>query len=284
MIIDNAKRAKVLVEALPYIQQYNNKIVVVKYGGAAMTDENLKINVMRDIVLMSSIGVKVVLVHGGGPEISKMLKKINKESTFVDGLRVTDQETAEIVQMVLCGKLNKDLVAMLNSFGGKAVGISGHDANLINAKVLDEKLGFVGDITDINIDIITDLLEKGYIPVVSTVGSDKQSNSYNINADTASAALAGTLEAEALITMTDTPGLLRDKHDEKSIISQISISKAEGLIKDEIIDGGMIPKINCCIYAVRRGVKRVFIIDGRIPHSILIETLTDEGLGTMFVK
>ncbi len=284
MIIDNAKRAKVLVEALPYIQQYNNKIVVVKYGGAAMTDENLKINVMRDIVLMSSIGVKVVLVHGGGPEISKMLKKINKESTFVDGLRVTDQETAEIVQMVLCGKLNKDLVAMLNSFGGKAVGISGHDANLINAKVLDEKLGFVGDITDINIDIITDLLEKGYIPVVSTVGSDKQSNSYNINADTASAALAGALEAEALITMTDTPGLLRDKHDEKSIISQISISKAEGLIKDEIIDGGMIPKINCCIYAVRRGVKRVFIIDGRIPHSILIETLTDEGLGTMFVK
>lgn len=282
MTLSNAQRAHILVEALPYIQKYNNKIVVVKYGGAAMTEEHLKKDVMRDIVLMSSIGMKVVLVHGGGPEITGMLNKIGKKTEFVNGLRVTDRETADIVQMVLCGRINKNLVSMLQSYGGKAIGICGHDGSLIKAKKISEQLGFVGEITDINKSVIEDLLEKGYIPVISTVGCDDDMNTYNINADTASSAIASALNAECLISMTDTPGLLSDKNDQKSLISKISVSDASRLIREGAIEGGMIPKVQCCIEAVRRGVKRVFIIDGRIPHSILIETLTDEGIGTMF--
>ena len=282
MTLTNAQRAQVLVHALPYIQKYNNKIVVVKYGGAAMTEENLKKDVMRDIVLMSSIGMKVVLVHGGGPEITSMLNKVGKKTEFINGLRVTDFETAEIVQMVLCGKINKNLVSMLQSYGGKAIGICGHDGGLIKAKKINEDLGFVGEITSINKSVIYDLLEKGYIPVISTVGCDDEMNTYNINADTASSAIASALNAECLISMTDTAGLLLDKNNPDSLISKISVSEACRLIREGKIEGGMIPKAECCIEAVRRGVKKVFIIDGRIPHSILIETLTDEGIGTMF--
>ena len=282
MTLTNAQRAQVLVHALPYIQKYNNKIVVVKYGGAAMTEENLKKDVMRDIVLMSSIGMKVVLVHGGGPEITSMLNKVGKKTEFINGLRVTDAETAEIVQMVLCGKINKNLVSMLQSYGGKAIGICGHDGGLIKAKKINEDLGFVGEITSINKSVIYDLLEKGYIPVISTVGCDDDMNTYNINADTASSAIASVLNAECLISLTDTAGLLLDKNDPDSLISKISVSEACRLIREGKIEGGMIPKAECCIEAVRRGVKKVFIIDGRIPHSILIETLTDEGIGTMF--
>lgn len=282
MTLSNAQRAQVLVHALPYIQKYNNKIVVVKYGGAAMTEENLKKDVMRDIVLMSSIGMKVVLVHGGGPEITSMLNKVGKKTEFINGLRVTDEETAEIVQMVLCGKINKNLVSMLQSYGGKAIGICGHDGGLIKAKKINEELGFVGEITSINKSVIYDLLEKGYIPVISTVGCDDEMNTYNINADTASSAIASALNAECLISMTDTAGLLLDKNNPDSLISKISVSEACRLIREGKIEGGMIPKAECCIEAIRRGVKKVFIIDGRIPHSILIETLTDEGIGTMF--
>ncbi|MDD2262962.1 MAG: acetylglutamate kinase [Clostridia bacterium] len=282
MMLTNAQRAQVLVHALPYIQKYNNKIVVVKYGGAAMTEENLKNDVMKDIVLMSSIGMKVVLVHGGGPEITNMLNRVGKTTEFVNGLRVTDKETAEIVQMVLCGKINKNLVSMLESYGGKAIGICGHDASLIKAKKINEQLGFVGEITSINKTVIYDLLEKGYIPVISTVGCDDEMNTYNINADTASSAIASALNAECLVSMTDTSGLLLDKLDPDSLISKVSVSEACKLIREGKIDGGMIPKTECCIEAVRRGVKKVFIIDGRIPHSILIEMLTDEGIGTMF--
>ncbi len=282
MTLTNAQRAQVLVHALPYIQKYNNKIVVVKYGGAAMTEENLKKDVMRDIVLMSSIGMKVVLVHGGGPEITSMLNKVGKKTEFINGLRVTDEETAEIVQMVLCGKINKNLVSMLQSYGGKAIGICGHDGGLIKAKKINEELGFVGEITSINKSVIYDLLEKGYIPVISTVGCDDEMNTYNINADTASSAIASALNAECLISMTDTAGLLLDKNNPDSLISKISVSEACRLIREGKIEGGTIPKAECCIEAIRRGVKKVFIIDGRIPHSILIETLTDEGIGTMF--
>ncbi|HXK72597.1 MAG TPA: acetylglutamate kinase [Clostridia bacterium] len=282
MMLTNAQRAQVLVHALPYIQKYNNKIVVVKYGGSAMTQENLKNDVMKDIVLMSSIGMKVVLVHGGGPEITNMLNRVGKTTEFVNGLRVTDKETAEIVQMVLCGKINKNLVSMLESYGGKAIGICGHDASLIKAKKINEQLGFVGEITSINKTVIYDLLEKGYIPVISTVGCDDEMNTYNINADTASSAIASALNAECLVSMTDTSGLLLDKLDPDSLISKVSVSEACKLIREGKIDGGMIPKTECCIEAVRRGVKKVFIIDGRIPHSILIEMLTDEGIGTMF--
>jgi len=281
-MLTNAQRAQVLVHALPYIQKYNNKIVVVKYGGSAMTQENLKNDVMKDIVLMSSIGMKVVLVHGGGPEITNMLNRVGKTTEFVNGLRVTDKETAEIVQMVLCGKINKNLVSMLESYGGKAIGICGHDASLIKAKKINEQLGFVGEITSINKTVIYDLLEKGYIPVISTVGCDDEMNTYNINADTASSAIASALNAECLVSMTDTSGLLLDKLDPDSLISKVSVSEACKLIREGKIDGGMIPKTECCIEAVRRGVKKVFIIDGRIPHSILIEMLTDEGIGTMF--
>ncbi len=283
MEINNAQRALVLTEALPYIQKYAGKIVVVKYGGNAMINDDLKAAVMHDIVLLSLVGAKVVLVHGGGPEISGMLKRVGKESVFKDGLRVTDAETVEIVQMVLAGKTNKDLVNLLQITGGKAIGLCGIDGHMITASKMNEDLGFVGEITDINTQPILDLLEKGYIPVVSTVGCDNEGNVYNINADTAAAEIAGKLKAESFISMTDISGLMRDKDDPDSLIRKINVSEATLLIKNGIIQGGMIPKVECCIEAIRQGVQKVFIIDGRIPHAILIETLTDEGIGTMFV-
>ena len=284
MELSNAQRAEVLIHALPYIQKYYNKIIVVKYGGNAMINEDLKKAVMGDIVLLSLIGIKVVLVHGGGPEISEMLKKIGKQSEFVNGLRVTDAETADIVQMVLAGKINKTLVSLLQNTGVRAIGLSGADGHMIEAKQLDPALGYVGEITNIDTRLITDVLEKGYIPVISTVGCDSEGNVYNINADTAASRIAGMLKAESLISMTDISGILRDKEDPSSLISQIQVSDAPTLMRDGVISGGMIPKVECCIEAIRRGVNRVFIIDGRIPHSILIETLTDEGIGTMFTE
>lgn len=282
MNITNAGRAEVLVHALPYIQEYSGKVVVVKYGGNAMVNEELKDSVMRDIVLLSLIGVRVVLVHGGGPEITEMLKKVGKESVFIDGLRVTDRETADIVQMVLAGKINKGLVALIGNKGGKAIGLSGMDGHMIEARVREERLGFVGDITGVNVEPILDVIDKGYIPVVSTVGCDREGNVYNINADTAAARIAGELRAESLISMTDTAGILRDKNDPSTLIPVIRTCDAPDLIANGTIGGGMIPKVECCINALRWGVNRVFIIDGRIPHSILIEMLTNEGIGTMF--
>ncbi len=282
--ITNAQRAEVLTQALPYIQKYNGKILVIKYGGNAMINEELKQYVMEDIVLMHLIGVKVVLVHGGGPEITEMLSKVGKKTEFVNGLRVTDKETAEIALMVLAGKINKGLVGLLEAKGGKAMGISGLDGKLIEAEMKDKALGYVGRITKVNIDPIVDLLEKGYIPVVSTVGCDDDGNVYNINADTAASYIAGALEAESLIAMTDIAGILRDKDDPASLIPEIDLDDAKRLFDEGVISGGMIPKVECCIEAIERGVKKVFIMDGRIPHSILIETLTDEGAGTMVIK
>ena len=282
--LTNAQRAEILTQALPYIQDYYNKIVVVKYGGNAMINEERKLQVMEDVVLLSLIGVKVVLVHGGGPEITDMLNKIGKKSEFVDGLRVTDKETVEIVQMVLAGKVNKTLVNLLEVNGGKAMGISGMDGHLIEAEMKDERLGYVGRITKVNVEPIMDLLEKGYIPVVSTVGCDMKGNIYNINADTAASRIAGAIKAESLISMTDIAGILRDKDDPSSLIPMIDIRDAAKLFDEGIISGGMIPKVECCIEAINRGVKKVFIMDGRIPHAILIEMLTDEGAGTMVVS
>lgn len=283
MDISNAQRASVLVHALPYIQQYNGKIVVVKYGGNAMINEKLKDSVMKDIVLLSIVGVKVVLVHGGGPEITEMLSKIGKESQFVGGLRVTDKETVDVVQMVLAGKINKSLVNLIENKGGSAIGLSGIDGHMIEAKPKSEELGFVGDITNVNVKPILDVIEKGYIPVVSTVGCDSEGNVYNINADTAAAKIAGELGAECLISMTDISGILKDKDDPSTLISVVKVNDAPKLVEDGTINGGMIPKVECCINAIKWGVKKVFIIDGRIPHSILIETLTNEGIGTMFI-
>lgn len=284
MHISNSERARILVHALPYIQEYNGKIVVIKYGGNAMINEKLKDSVMRDIVLLSLIGVKVVLVHGGGPEITEMLGKIGKESQFVDGLRVTDKETAEVVQMVLAGKINKSLVNLIQLKGGKSIGLSGLDGHMIEAAKKDERLGFVGDITNVNVEPILDVLEKGYIPVVSTVGCDSEGNVYNINADTAAAKIAGELKAESLVSLTDISGILYDKDDPSTLIPVITLSDAERLVEEGVINGGMIPKVECCTNAIKWGVTKVFIIDGRVPHSILIETLTDEGIGTMFKR
>jgi acetylglutamate kinase len=281
--LTNAQRAKVLIEALPYIQRYNNKIVVVKYGGNAMVSEELKRAVMGDIVLLSLIGVKVVLVHGGGPEISDTLSAMGRKSSFIDGLRVTDQETAEVVQMVLAGKISKDLVKLIGSAGGRAIGLSGMDGHMIEAEKLREELGFVGEITAIDPSPILDVLDKGYIPVVSSIGCDKAGNSYNINADTAASRIAAVLKAESLVLMTDISGLLRNKDDPCTLIPVVNVSEAPQLVREGVVEGGMIPKVECCTDAIRRGVKKVFIIDGRVPHSILIETLTDEGIGTMFV-
>ncbi len=282
--ITNAQRAEVLTQALPYIQQYYKKVVVIKYGGNAMINEDLKQQVMEDIVLLSLVGVKVVLVHGGGPEITDTLNKIGKESQFVEGLRVTDKETAEVVQMVLAGKINKSLVNLLQIKGGKAMGISGLDGHMIEAETKDERLGFVGKITKVNVEPITDLLEHDYIPVVSTVGCDNEGNVYNINADTAAAFIAGAMNAECLISMTDIAGILKDRENPESLIPCIDIKKAKELFNDGTISGGMIPKVECCIDAIRRGVKKVFIMDGRVPHSLLVETLTDEGAGTMVIE
>ena len=281
MDFSNAQRAEVLTQALPYIKRYNGKVVVVKYGGNAMVNEQLKQQVMEDIVLLWLIGVKVVLVHGGGPEISETMKKLGKEAVFVDGLRVTDKETVDIVQMVLAGKVNKSLVTLLQMKGGHAVGLSGMDGGILEAKVKDERLGFVGEITKVRTQPITDLLEKNYIPVISTVASDHAGNAYNINGDTAAAYIAGALGAERLIMMTDIAGILRDKDDPSTLIPELTISQAKALYDEGIISGGMIPKVDCCIEALEKGVENVIIMDGRVSHSILMELLTDEGAGTM---
>ena len=280
----NAERAEVLTQALPYIRRYTGKIVVIKYGGNAMINEQLKEQVMEDIALLWLIGVKVVLVHGGGPEISELMAKLGKKPEFVNGLRVTDKETVDIVQMVLAGKVNKTLVNLLEMKGGKAMGISGMDGRLIEAEMKDERLGYVGRIINVNIAPVLDLLEKGYIPVVSTVGCDKEGNAYNINGDTAAAFIAGALNAERLIMMTDIEGLLKDKDDPSTLIPELTVSEAKQLQADGTISGGMIPKVECCVEAITKGVENVVIMDGRVSHSILMELLTDEGAGTMFTR
>ncbi len=282
MQLTNAQRAEVLCNALPYIQDYKGKIVVIKYGGNAMVNEDIKRSVMGDVTLLRLIGIRVVLVHGGGPEISALLKRIGKQSEFVDGLRVTDAETADVVQMVLAGKVNKSLVSLLQSLGGRAIGLCGLDGGMIEAKQLDERLGYVGEITRVDPQPVLDVLEKGYIPVVSTVARGRDGETFNINADTAAARIAAALKAECLISMTDIAGVLRDKDDPRSVIPYIGVSEAPQLMREGVISGGMIPKIECCIEAIRRGVKKVFVLDGTVPHAILIEILTNEGLGTMF--
>ncbi len=279
-------KAEILSQALPYIQKYNNKIVVIKYGGNAMVNEELKMNVITDVVLLSEIGIKVILVHGGGPEINQQLQKIGKESKFINGLRYTDEETIDIVQMVLAGKTNKDLVKLIMQKGGNAVGISGIDNQLIVAKKHEgeDDLGYVGDVKYINQHIINDLLDKGYIPVIASVGMDEDGHTYNINADTAAAEIASAVGAENMILVSDIPGLLRDREDEDSLIPLVHVYEVKGLVDKGIISGGMIPKVDCCVRALRQHVDKAVIIDGRIPHSILIEMLSRDGIGTMFTR
>lgn len=284
MNTSNAVRAEILTQAVPYIKEYTGKYVVAKYGGNAMTDPQLKKSVMQDILLLQLVGVKVILVHGGGPEISAMLKKLSIESHFENGLRVTDDDTMEVVQMVLAGKVNKSLAADLAALGGKAVGLCGIDGGLIKVHKKDEKLGNVGEIDEIDTKILDDLLDGGFIPVISSIGIDDEGNAYNINADTAAAKIAAALHAESMVVMSNINGVLKDKDDENSLIKQISLADADELKEGGIIAGGMIPKVDCCTNAVKEGVKKVFIINGEIPHAILIELLTDEGLGTMFTK
>lgn len=280
--IDNEMKAKTIAEALPYIQLYRKKTIVVKYGGNAMINEELKEAVMHDLVLLSTVGIKVVLVHGGGPAINETLNKIGVESKFSNGLRVTDKETVDVVQMVLAGKVNKDLVCKIGNLGGHAIGLSGMDGNMIKCNPLDDEHGYVGEIIDTNMDVINEVLANNFIPVISTIGYDENGNCYNINADTVAAQIAGDLKAAALISMTDIVGLLRDVSDESTKIQRVLISDIPALIADGIIKGGMIPKIDSMTQAIRNGCEKAFIIDGRVPHSILMELLTDEGLGTMF--
>ena len=282
---DVTLRAQVLAEALPYIQKYYGKTIVIKYGGSAMISRELREAVIGDVILLSLVGIHVVVVHGGGPEISEMLKKLGHESRFVDGLRYTDAETMDVVQSVLCGKVNKNLVAQLNRLGGQAIGLCGMDGQLFQAEQLDEKYGLVGKITGVNPEPVENALLSGYIPVVSTVAQGVDADTaYNINADTAAASIAAAMHAEALISMTDTVGLLRDPKDPTSLIRRVDLKGVEELKAEGIISGGMIPKVECCTNAIRAGVRKVFIIDGRVPHALLIETLTDEGAGTMFKK
>lgn len=286
MTISNADRAEILVKALPHIQKYNGKTIVIKYGGNAMVSEELQNAVIEDICLMRQVGMNVVLVHGGGPEISKTLKQLGKQTEFKNGLRVTDKETVDVAQMILAGKVGKNLVNLINSKGGKAIGLCGIDGKMIEARMKQPELGlgYVGDIVAIRTEPVTDLLKCGYIPVVSGLGYDDECNVYNINADTVAAELAGKLEAECLISVTDESGVLMDKDDPSTLISRLSMRTAKRLIEEGVIAGGMIPKTECCLEALRAGVKKVFIIDGRVPHAILMELLTDEGLGTMFTK
>lgn len=276
-------RAEIITQMLPYLQKYRNKVIAIKYGGNAMQSEELKRLVMGDVILLSMVGIKVVLIHGGGPEITELMDKMGKKSEFVDGLRVTDKETVDIAQMVLAGKINKNLVNIIQCEGGRSIGLSGIDGHMIKAVPHDPRLGYVGDITDVNIGIVEDALQMGYIPVISSIGCDDEGNVYNINADTAAARIAGALKAESLIMMTDIKGVLRDKDDPDSLIEKIYVSDAKELINQGIISGGMIPKLDCCIQAIRRGVKKVFVLDGRIHHAILMELFTDDGMGTMFV-
>lgn len=280
--MDNRIKAEVIAEALPHIQRYRKKTIVVKYGGNAMINEELKEAVMHDLVLLTTVGIKVVLVHGGGPAINTLLSRMQIESKFVDGLRVTDKDTVDVVQMVLAGKVNKDLVCKIGNLGGHAIGLSGMDGHMIKCRALDDTHGFVGEITETNMDVVNEVLANNFIPVISTIGYDEKGNCYNINADTVAAQIAGDLKAEALISMTDIIGLLRDVNDESTKIQKVFISDIPALINDGIIKGGMIPKIDSMTQALREGVKKAFIIDGRVPHSILMELLTDEGMGTMF--
>ncbi len=282
MNIDNQMKAEVIAEALPHIQRYRKKTIVVKYGGNAMINEELKEAVMHDLVLLTTVGIKVVLVHGGGPAINNILNQMQIESKFVDGLRVTDKDTVDVVQMVLAGKVNKDLVCKIGNLGGHAIGLSGMDGHMIKCRPLDDKHGYVGDIVETNMEVVNEVLANNFIPVISTIGYDKNGCCYNINADTVAAQIAGDLKAEALISMTDIIGLLRDVNDESTKIQKVFISDIPALINDGIIKGGMIPKIDSMTQAIRNGCKKAFIIDGRVPHSILMELLTDEGMGTMF--
>lgn len=284
IIDDNQLKARIIAEALPHIQRYRKKTIVVKYGGNAMINDELKQAVMHDLILLTTVGIKVVLVHGGGPAINKTLDRMGIESKFVDGLRVTDKETVNVVQMVLAGKVNKDLVCQIGNLGGHAIGLSGMDGNMIKCRALDDEHGYVGEIIDTNMDAITEILEYGWIPVISTIGYDEKGNCYNINADTVAAQIAGDLKAEALISMTDIIGLLMDIDDPSSKIQKVFISEIPALVNDGIIKGGMIPKIDSMTQAIRNGCKKAFIIDGRVPHSILMELLTDEGMGTMFMS
>lgn len=281
-MIDNETKAKIIAEALPNIQMYRKKTIVVKYGGNAMINEELKEAVMHDLVLLTTVGINIVLVHGGGPAINQTLDKMGVESKFVDGLRVTDRDTVDVVQMVLAGKVNKDLVCKIGNLGGHAIGLSGMDGHMIKCKALDEKHGYVGEIVETNMDVVKEVLANNFIPVISTIGYDEEGNCYNINADTVAAQIAGDLKAAALISMTDIVGLLRDVKDESSKIQRVLISEIPALVAEGIISGGMIPKIDSMIQAIRNGCEKAFIIDGRVPHSILMELLTDEGLGTMF--
>lgn len=283
-MIGKEAQAEFLLEAMPYIEKYQNKVLVIKYGGNAMLGEELKRSVMRDLTLLRFVGIKVVLVHGGGPEISQTLSRMGIQSRFVNGLRYTDEETAEVVRMVLAGKVNKELVHMLGSLGAKTMGLCGIDGNLLLCEKESEDLGFVGKIVKVNTEILDDALNCGYLPVISTVGYDEKGNIYNVNADTAASAIAGALKAESLILMTDIRGLLKDKDKEESLIKKVYVSDIPSLVKEGVISGGMIPKVQCCKDAIRNGVNRVFITDGRVKHSILLELLSDEGLGTMFVK
>ena len=281
----HAQQAQTLVEALPYIQKFTGKTIVVKYGGNAMISDELRKAVMSDIILLNLVGIRVVMVHGGGPEISDMLKRLNHPSHFVDGLRYTDDVTMEVVQSILCGKVNKNLVAQLNRLGGKAVGLCGMDGGLFQAVQLDEKYGLVGEITGVNPDPVITALHSGYIPVVSTVAQGMDADTaYNINADTAAAKLAAALGAEKMILLTDVRGLLRDPKDEETLIHVVPVDAVDGLIEEGVISGGMIPKMECCVDAIHGGVERVHILDGRIPHSILIELLSDRGIGTMMKR
>ncbi|MDR3186754.1 MAG: acetylglutamate kinase [Christensenellaceae bacterium] len=282
MYISHGEKAEILTEALPYIQKYNNKIIVIKYGGSAMTDEKLKTSVMRDLVLLAQIGIKVVLVHGGGPEITETFKRMDIRSSFINGLRQTDKEAVEVVQMVLAGKVSKSLVNLIENAGGNAISLSGVDGRMFEATQISEELGYVGEISTVNTKPVLDLLNNGYIPVISSVGCDRQGNIYNINADNAASKLAQALGAYSLISMTDTKGILLNQNDESTLVREILVSETEKLISEGIVSGGMIPKIKCCADAVRNGVKQVFIIDGRVPHAIIIEVLSDEGIGTMF--
>ncbi|MCD7947646.1 MAG: acetylglutamate kinase [Oscillospiraceae bacterium] len=284
MSYSHIDRATVLAEALPYIQKYAGKTVVIKYGGNAMISDDLRAAVMSDMILLSLVGIRVVVVHGGGPEISDMLRRVGKESVFVDGLRYTDEETMELVQQVLCGKINKNLVSTLNRMGGKAIGLCGLDGAMLTAVKLDKKYGLVGEVTGVNPAPIEDCLNSGFIPVIATIaqGIDAET-SYNINADTAAAKIAVALGAEKLLLLTDIRGLLRDRDDENTLIHVVHCSEVPALVRQGIISGGMIPKVDCCVEAVRSGVKRTHILDGRIPHSILIEMLSDEGIGTMLL-
>lgn len=283
-MIGKEEQAELLLEAMPYIEKYQNKILVIKYGGNAMLGDDFKWSVMRDLTLLKFVGIKVVLVHGGGPEINETLKRMGIESKFVNGLRYTDEETAEVVRMVLAGKVNKALVHMLGSMGAKAVGLSGIDGNMLKCTMLDPALGYVGKIQSVNTEVILHALDGGYLPVISSVGFDDEGNIYNVNADTAAACLAGALKAESLILMTDTRGLLRNKEDEESLIRKVYVSDIPSLEKEGIISGGMVPKVHCCKEAIRNGVNRVFITDGRVGHSVLLELFSNEGMGTMFLK